>query len=268
MYVDSHAHLESSKFDADRDEAIARARTGGVETMLTVGQVEENWASMDASLALARSYEFMVASIGMHPHDAKYFDEATGERMLDVSRDPKIVAWGECGLDFFYDNSPRDAQRAAFRAQLRLARRAELPVIVHSRDAAEETIAILREEVGDGGVPGVYHCFSYDQARAREAIELGFYVSFSGVVTYKTSDAIKEAAAAVPLDRILIETDSPFLAPVPHRGKRNEPLFVKDTAAEIARLRGVAVEAIARATSENFRRLFGARRELPSAAPA
>lgn len=252
MLVDSHAHLEGKRFDADRDAAIERALAAGVDAILTVGQVGESWESMEASLALAESLPFVWTSVGLHPHDAKHFDEAVGARMLDVARRPRVVAWGECGLDYYYDNSPREAQRAAFVAQCRLAREADLPVIVHSRDAADETLEILAGE----GVRGVFHCFSYDAAVARRAVEIGFMVSFSGIVTFPGAPEVREAAAAVPLDAILVETDCPFLAPVPHRGKRNEPAFVVETAAEVARLRGVSLDDVARATTDNFRRLF------------
>ena len=257
MYVDSHAHLEASRFDADREEVIARAREGGVEMMLTVGQVEPDWRGMEASLALAETHPFIVTSIGLHPHDARHFDAATGARMLATARHRKVVAWGECGLDFYYDNSPRDRQREAFREQLKLAREANLPVIVHSRDAADETLAILSDEWRGSAAGGVFHCFSYDLAIAREAIALGMFVSFSGIVTFKTAEAIREAAAELPLESILIETDCPFLTPVPYRGKRNEPLYVKEITAEIARLRSTPLEAVARATAANFHQLIG-----------
>ena len=256
MFVDSHAHLEGKRFDADRDEVIARAREGGVETMLTVGQVGADWTSMEASLALAERYDFVWTSVGLHPHDACHFTAETGERMRRLAEHPRVVAWGECGLDFYYDNSPRDEQREAFRAQLRLACDAGLPVIVHSRDAADETLEILGAELEGHAAGGVFHCFSYDLAIARRALEIGFLVSFSGIVTFPNAKGVRAAAASLPLDAILVETDCPFLAPVPHRGRRNEPLFVRDTAAEIARLRGVPVGVVARATRENFERLF------------
>jgi TatD DNase family protein len=256
MLIDSHAHIEGSRFDQDRDEVVARARAGGVDLILTVGQVEADRSGIEASFALAERYPFVYTSVGLHPHDARHFTDEVGEWMLEATRRPKVVAWGECGLDFYYDNSPRDEQRAAFRAQLRLARMVELPVIVHSRDAADETLSILEEEWTGSARGGVFHCFSYDDVIALRAVSLGFHVSFSGIVTFKTAEDLKRAAAAVPLDRILVETDSPFLAPIPHRGKRNEPLFVREVAEEVARLRGVSLEEIGRATSDNFRRLF------------
>ncbi len=256
MIIDSHAHLEGKRFDADREEVIARARSAGVDVMLTVGQVGAGWSDMEGSLAIAERHEFIYTSVGLHPHDARHFTPEVGARMLDLARHPKVVAWGECGLDYYYDNSPREQQRDAFREQLRLAREARLPVIIHSRDAASDTLESIGREL-DGHEPGgVFHCFSYDLVVAREALALGFLVSFSGIVTFASATGVREAAAGIPDDSILVETDCPFLAPVPHRGKRNEPMFVLDTAAEIARLRGTTTEAIASTTSDNFRRLF------------
>lgn len=256
MIIDSHAHLEGKRFDADRDEVIARARAAGVDVMLTVGQVGERWESMEASLAIAEAHEFIYTSVGLHPHDARHFTPEVGARMLDLARHPKVVAWGECGLDYYYDNSPREQQRDAFREQLRLAREARLPVIIHSRDAASETLETIGRELEGYEPGGVFHCFSYDLGVAREALALGFLVSFSGIVTFASATGVREAAAAMPDDSILVETDCPFLAPVPHRGKRNEPMFVLDTAAEVAQLRGTTTESIANITSDNFRRMF------------
>lgn len=256
MFIDSHAHLEGKRFDADREEAIARARAAGVHLMLTVGQVGESWDSMNASLALAEAHDDIVTSVGLHPHDARFFDEGTAARMVEVAQHPKVVAWGECGLDFYYDNSPRDAQRDAFRIQLRLARNAGLPVIVHSRDAADETLEILEGELGRGTAEGVFHCFSYDAEIGRAAVALGMYVSFSGIVTFPGASAVQSAAAELPLDRILVETDCPFLAPAPKRGKRNEPAWVTHTLQALAKLRQVPVDELAAQTVENTRRCF------------
>jgi TatD DNase family protein len=256
VFIDSHAHLEGKRFDADRPEALARAREAGVRMLLTVGQVGDSWDSMNASMALAEANDDVVTSVGLHPHDAKYFDEANAGRMAETARHPKVVAWGECGLDFYYDNSPRDAQRSAFRAQVRLARAAGLPVIIHSRDAADETLEILRDENGTEPASGVFHCFSYDVDVGRAVVDLGMYVSFSGIVTFPGAPEVQKAALELPLDRILIETDCPFLAPVPFRGRRNEPAFVAAVAAKIAELRELTVEQVAAATSSNFYRLF------------
>lgn len=257
MLIDSHAHLEGKRFDADRADVLVRAREAGVGVMLTVGQVGASWDSMAASLALAEEYDAIVTSVGLHPHDARYFDDAVAERMAAAAGHPKVVAWGECGLDFHYDNSPRDQQRSAFRAQLDLARDAGLPVIVHSREAADETLAALRESRIGQARGGVFHCFSYDAGVGRQAVDLGFHVSFSGIVTFPGAPEVQRAAVELPLDRFLVETDCPFLAPIPHRGKRNEPAFVVDVARKIAELRGISVEDVAVATNANFERLFG-----------
>lgn len=256
MYIDSHAHLEGKRFDADRDDALARAREAEVQMLLTVGQVGESWDSMNASLALAAANDDVVTSVGLHPHDARFFDAATADRMVETARHPKVVAWGECGLDFYYDNSPRDAQREAFRAQLGLARAAGLPVIIHSRDAAVETLDMIRAAFSGEPARGVFHCFSYDEEVGKAAVEIGMYVSFSGIVTFPGAPEVQRAAAELPLDRILIETDCPFLAPVPYRGRRNEPAFVVAVAAKIAELRGMKIDDVAAATTANFKRLF------------
>jgi TatD DNase family protein len=267
MLVDSHAHIEGSRFDADREEVVARARDGGVGVILTVGQVEADWRGLEASFALADRYPFVYTSVGLHPHDARLFTDEVGERMFAATKRPKVVAWGECGLDYYYDNSPREAQRTAFRAQLRLARRADLPVIVHSRDAADETLAILEEEWSGSSRGGVFHCFTYDDEVALRAVAVGFHVSFSGILTFKSADGVQRAAAAVPIGRILVETDCPFLAPVPHRGKRNEPVFVREVAGEVARLRGTSLDEVGRATTENFSRLFGVNVDVDTGSP-
>lgn len=256
MLIDSHAHLEGKRFDADRTDAIVRAREAGVRTLLTVGQVGESWDSMNASLALAEANDDIVTSVGLHPHDARFFTAAIAARMVETARHPKVVAWGECGLDFHYDNSPRDAQREAFREQLRLAREADLPVIIHSREAAAETLDMIREAFGADPARGVFHCFSYDEKIGRAAVEMGMYVSFSGIVTFPGAPEVQRAALELPLDRILIETDCPFLAPVPYRGRRNEPAFVVAVAAKIAELRGLTIDDVAAATTSNFNRLF------------
>lgn len=259
VLVDSHAHIEGPKFAADRDDVISRAHAAGVAGILTVGQVGKDWQSMEASLRLAVKDPTIVTSVGMHPHDAQHFTDAVGNRMQLLARHARVVAWGECGLDFYYDNSPRDVQRSAFREQIRLAREIDLPVIVHSRDAADETLELLEAET-DGTVGGgVFHCFSYDACVAEVAVALGFYVSFSGIVTFPTAGALREAAQSVPLDRLLIETDSPYLAPVPHRGKRNEPAYVVRVAETLAELRNMSVAEVAAATTANFERLFRVR---------
>jgi TatD DNase family protein len=258
MFVDSHAHIDGGEFDADRDEVVARARAAGVSAILNVGTGDPRTGSLERAVRVAESYEHVYAAAGVHPHDARLFDDEAGERLrklLAVS--PRAVAWGEIGLDYHYDHSPRDVQREVFRRQLRLAREAGLPVIIHSREADEDTIRLLAEERTGAGRAGVMHCFGGGRWMAERALELGFYVSFAGNVTFKKAEPLREVARAVPPERLLVETDCPYLAPVPHRGRRNEPAYVADTARFLADLRGTTPEEMGRATTDNFMRLFG-----------
>lgn len=260
MFVDSHAHLDGPEFDADRDAVIQRARDAGVSAILNVGTGDPHSGALERAVELAEKHTDIYASVGTHPHDAKLFDDAAEERIASLVRQSRrVIAWGEIGVDFHYDNSPRDVQMHAFRRQLQLAREARLPVIIHTREAEAETIAILKSEWADAGIPGIMHCFSGSPGLAQQALELGFLISFSGIVTFKKAEELRTIAEQVPLDRLLIETDCPFLAPVPFRGKRNEPAFVVEVARCLAELRGVSLEEIARVTSENFARVF----ELP-----
>lgn len=257
MFVDSHAHLDGPEFDADRDAVIQRARDAGVSTILNVGTGDPHSGALERAVELAEKHAGIYAAVGTHPHDARLFDDRAEERIASLARQsPRVIAWGEIGLDFHYDNSPRDAQMSAFRRQLQLAREARLPVIIHTREAEAETIDILRAEWSGAGLPGVMHCFSGSLALAQQAIELGFVISFSGIVTFKKADDLRSIAAEVPLDRLLIETDCPFLAPVPFRGKRNEPAFVVEVARCLAALRGVSPEEMAQATKNNFANTF------------
>ena len=252
-FADSHNHIDMASFDADRGEAVARARAAGVVELLIVGGVDEQDGHRRA-LAIAEELG-VPASAGVHPHEAKVATEATYDELRQLARDGRIRALGELGLDFHYDHSPRDTQREVFRRQLRLAREVGLPVIIHTREADGETCDILEDErASECG--GVIHCFSGGHELARRALALGFYVSFSGIMTFPRAETIQAVAREVPLDRLLIETDAPFLAPPPHRGKRNEPAFVVEVARKLAALRGRPVEEIGRATLENFRRLF------------
>ena len=258
MFVDSHAHIDGEEFDADRGEVVARARAAGVVAILNVGTGDPHSGSLERAVRVAEEYENVFAAAGVHPHDARLFDDAAAERLQGiVTGSPRVVAWGEIGLDYHYDHSPRDVQREVFRRQLRLAREARLPVIIHSREADEDTVEILAEEWAGAGRGGVMHCFGGGRRMAERALELGFYVSFAGNVTFKKAEPLREVARIVPLDRLLVETDCPYLAPVPHRGRRNEPAYVADTARFLAELRGTAPEELGRATSENFARLFG-----------
>lgn len=256
MYIDSHAHIEMDRFDADREEVIQRALDAGVEIIVNVGDGDVARDSHADAFRIAERYPFIYTTVGVHPHEARLFDDELAAKLTDLSQHPKVIAWGEIGLDYYYDNSPRDAQRAAFRRQLQSARERNLPAVIHSRDAEADTLAILREEWQGAGLPGVIHCFTGTREFAEAAIEMGFLISFSGVVTFKKSDDLRATARALPLDKILIETDSPFLAPQPFRGRRNEPAYVVETARALAAVRGLAPEEIGRVTSESFRRTF------------
>ncbi len=258
MFVDSHAHIDGDEFDADRDEVVARAHEAGVRAILNVGTGDPHGGNFERAVALAEAYEGVYAAAGVHPHDARLYDEAAERRLLGVLRgSERVVALGEIGLDYHYDNSPREVQREVFARQLRLARSEGLPVIIHSREADEETAEILRRELEGSGTPGVMHCFGGGPALAEAALSLGFYISFAGNVTFKKAEPLREVALTVPPERLLVETDCPYLAPVPHRGRRNEPAFAVETARFLAELRGVSHEELGRVTSENFSRLFG-----------
>ena len=259
MLIDSHAHLDTPAFDADRDEVIARARAAGVELFLEIAGSDVAKGSLDTGIALAEQHEFIYAAVGLHPHEASLYDDDLEQKFLPLAAHPKVIGWGEIGLDYYYDHSPRDVQQRVFRRQLELALQIRMPVIIHTRDAEDDTIQLLREAwfaSGGGAVGGIIHCFTGTQKLADAALELGFMISFSGVVTFKKADELRAVAATVPLDKLLVETDCPYLAPVPYRGKRNEPAFVKETATFLAALRGISFEEIARLTSENFKRLF------------
>ncbi len=259
MFIDSHAHLDVPNYDADRAEVIARARAAGVELMLEIAGSDVGKGSLEPGLRLAEEHEFIYAAIGLHPHEASLYDAQLEKILLDCSRHPKVIGWGEIGLDYHYDNSPRDVQRQVFQRQLELALQRRLPAIIHTREAEEDTIAILREtwfENGGAEIGGIIHCFTSSQALADATIAMGFHISFSGVVTFKTAEELRDVARSVPMERLLIETDCPFLAPIPHRGKRNEPAFVIETAKKLAELKQVSIEEIANVTSSNFQRLF------------
>ena len=251
--IDSHCHIDMPQFDADREAVLERARQAGVEAMLVVGGVDEEGGQQRA-LRVAEKFGLPV-SAGVHPHEARLATPATYDELRGLARDRRIVAVGEIGLDFHYDYSPRDVQREVLRAQIRLARDVGLPVIIHTREADDETAALLEEE-GARETGGVIHCFTGGEELARRALALGFYVSFSGIVAFPRAEAIQQVARTAPLDRILVETDAPFLAPPPHRGKRNEPAFVVEVARKVASLRGVDLEVVAAASAANFRALL------------
>jgi TatD DNase family protein len=251
--ADSHCHIDMPAFDADRPAVMDRARAAGVERMLLIGGID---AEQGHRRALRVAGELgLPVSAGLHPHEARLATPAVYDELRALAAARRIAAIGEIGLDFHYDHSPRDAQREAFRAQARLAREVDLPVIIHTREADDETATLLEEE---GLTSGVIHCFTGGHDLARRALALGFYISFSGIVAFPRSEVIQEVARALPRDRLLVETDSPFLAPPPHRGKRNEPAFVVEVVRTIARLRGETPEAVGAAALANFQRAFAA----------
>jgi TatD DNase family protein len=254
MYVDSHCHIDMPQFDADREAVLERARAAGVGGILIVGGVDAE-GGLARALRVAEDAGLPVSG-GVHPHEARLATEGTWDELAGLARERRVVAIGEIGLDYYYDHSPRDVQRGVFRRQIRLAREVGLPVIVHTRDADAETAEILEQE-GAGKTGGVIHCFTGGTELARRALDLGFLISFSGIVAFPRAEVIQQVARKAPLDRLLIETDAPFLAPPPHRGRRNEPAFVVEVARRIAALRQVTPEEVGEAASVNFRRLFG-----------
>jgi len=264
MFVDSHAHLEMPQFDTDREAVLQRAREAGVERILAIGS-GTGPGSLDCAIQLAARHDWVNATIGIHPHEAKLATEADYQELERLAQDPKVLAWGEIGLDYFYDHSPRDVQERVFIRQMELAAAAKLPIIIDCRpsddseNAWDDCLRLIREKWATNGLGGVLHCFTGSLAHMHAALDMGFIISFAGNVTFPKAQNIREAAKDVPLDRMLIETDSPFLAPVPHRGKRNEPAFVKEVARQIAELRGVAPEIIAERTTSNFSNFFSRR---------
>ena len=253
MLVDSHCHLDFDAFDEDRAEALERAAAAGVGRVVTICT---RLTEFERVRALARDHRNVDCSVGIHPHNVEDEGIAETSRLVALAGEPEVVGIGETGLDFYYDHSPREDQRASFRNHIAAARETGLPLIVHTRDADEETASILSEEMEEGAFSGVIHCFSAGPALAKTAIRLGLYISFSGIVTFKKSDELRGIAADVPLDRILVETDAPYLAPVPRRGKRNEPAVVAHTAAAVAAARGVEVDVISQQPTANFFHLF------------
>jgi TatD DNase family protein len=255
MFIDSHAHLESADFDNDRSSMLERARSALVERILGVGSGTGPIA-LNSAIKLAEENEDVDAAIGIHPHEASLARSEDFELLKKLAEHPKVVAWGEIGLDFHYDHSPRQTQRDVFVRQLALAKASELPVIIHTREAEEETLQILKEEWGNNGLGGIMHCFTGSLRMAKECLELGFFVSFSGMLTFPKAQAIRAVAQEIPLERLLIETDSPYLAPVPFRGKRNEPAYMVETAKALGQLKGLSLEAIGTITADNYRRFF------------
>jgi TatD DNase family protein len=257
MFVDSHAHIDGSEFDGDREEVVQRAHAAGVSVILNVGTGDPHSSAFERAVELGKTHESIYTAIGTHPHDARLYDDAAEAKIKNLINNEHVIAWGEIGLDFHYDNSPRDVQITVFKRQLRAARECDLPVVIHTREAEAETIEILKSEYDGAQRRGVFHCFSGSMELAQRAIEIGFMISFSGIVTFKKADELRAVAKEVPLDRLLIETDCPYLTPIPYRGKRNEPAYVVEVARCLAGLHDVSVEDMARITSENFNRFFG-----------
>ncbi len=256
MLIDSHVHLDDPRFDVDRPDIFSRAEDAGIEAFVTIGC---DLATSRAAVDLARAHANVYATVGVHPHEAKQIEDSWYPELQQLAQHPKVVAYGEIGLDYHYDHSPRNVQRQRFREQIQEARALQLPIVIHTREAQEDTITILREEEARD-LGGVFHCFSGDAWLAKDALDLGFYLSFSGVITFKNATMLREIVQTLPLDRILVETDCPYLSPIPFRGKRNEPAHVTQVAKTIADLVGQgkpdAFESVARTTVENTKRLF------------
>jgi TatD DNase family protein len=253
MLIDSHTHLYDPVYDADRDEVLSRAREAGVTALVAIGcDLETSRRAVES----ADRNEMIYATIGVHPHEVRHMTDTTLFELETLAAHKKVVGFGEIGLDYYYLHSPKETQQKQFRLQIGLAKKLGLPIVIHSRDAKEDTLAILKEE-NAGSVGGVMHCFTGDLETARAAIELGFYISFSGVLTFANAHALRETARPLPLDRLLIETDCPYLTPVPHRGKRNEPAYIRHTARALAGLHpSQTPEAIMQITADNAARLF------------
>lgn len=256
MFIDSHAHIDGPEFDTDRDDILERAQAAGVSVILNVGTGDPHSGAFERAVALGQKHDFVYTAIGTHPHDARFYNDRAEEKINELVQSEHVLAWGEIGLDFHYDNSPRDVQVDVFKRQLRAARECDLPVVIHTREAESETIEILRSEYDGAERRGVFHCFSGSRELAQRALELGFMISFSGIVTFKKAEALRDVAREVPLERLLIETDCPYLAPIPYRGKRNEPAYVVEVALCLAGIHGVDIDEIARVTSENFLNFF------------
>jgi TatD DNase family protein len=253
--VDSHAHIDFPQFADDREAMLERARLAGVSALLAIG-TGPGPEKMDAALPYADQYDWIYASIGIHPHEAKQVTPQHLEELTKLAKHPKVIAWGEIGLDYFYDHSPRDIQHQVFRDQMALARDAKLPIIIHCRDAWPDCLALIEEVWRPTGIGGILHCFTGTIEEARCGLDAGFMISFAGNSTYPKTQHLRDIAKEIPLDRILIETDSPFLAPQPYRGKRNEPAYVAEVARTLANVRNLSPEEFAASTSANFRRFF------------
>jgi TatD DNase family protein len=271
--IDSHAHVDVSEFDADRDAMLERAQAAGVGTLLAIGNGPEI-DKLGASVPFAERYDWIYAAVGIHPHEARHATDKHYAELDRLLRRPRVIALGEIGLDYHYDHSPRDVQAQVFRHQLGQARIAKRPIVIHCREAWSDCLKILDGEWRSSGLGGIFHCFTGTAEEARLGIEMGFLVSFAGNVTYPKAQNLRDVANAIPMDRLLIETDSPFLAPQPHRGRRNEPAYVAEVARTIGNVRNLPADEIAGITAANFRRLFGldlsrnGNRAVPGGAPS
>jgi TatD DNase family protein len=263
--IDSHAHIDCPEFAADRDAILARARAAGVSTILAIGN-GPGPEKLDAALPFAEAHDWIYTTVGIHPHEAKEFVTDHIEVMRQIAKHPKVIAWGEIGLDYFYDHSPRDVQKNVFTEQMMLAKEAKLPIIIHCRDAWDDCLEMLEHSWKPTGLGGILHCFTSTLAHAQRALDMGFLVSFTGNISYPKAQSIRDVAKALPLSNILIETDSPYLAPQPYRGKRNEPAYVLEVAKTLASVRNLDLQETAARTTENFRRFF--RLPSPSASAA
>ena len=251
--IDSHCHLNYEGLADRQGEVLASARARGVGGFLNISTRQNEWSDV---IGVAEREPDVWATVGIHPHEADNHPDLGSAALIEAASHPRVIAIGECGLDYFYDKSDRSAQRERFAAHIEAARKTNLPLVVHTRDAEDDTATMLSEAIAEGGVTGVLHCFTGSRALAEKALELGFYISLSGIVTFKNAQDLQETAKILPRDRFLVETDSPFLAPVPNRGKTCEPAFVADTAAFVADLRGESIDELAKATTANFYRLF------------
>ena len=261
MLIDSHCHLDYPEFEADFEGVMARAKAAGVSHMLTISTKLSQFERVRAAAARADN---IYCTVGVHPHEASPEGVFDPKLLLVHTHDEKVIGIGETGLDYYYEHSPREPQKAAFKAHIAAARESGLPIIIHTRDAEDDTAQILRDEMEKGAFTGLMHCFSSSKALAQTAVELGFYISFSGILTFKKADELREIARDIPAEKLLIETDAPYLAPIPHRGKRNEPSFVVHTAKTLADIRGLSLETLGEVTSENFFRLFTRAKKNPA----
>ncbi len=261
MFVDSHAHLEGSQFDGDREQVIARAREAGLQSILAIGN-GDSAESLGCAVRLSKQYDFIYATTGIHPHEAELATDGLFQEMERLASQPKVLAWGEIGLDYFYDHSPRGVQQRVFLKQMGLAESAKLPIIIHCRpsqdseNAWDDCLELLEQNWKPTGLGGILHCFTGSWGHAKRALDIGFMISFAGNITFPKAQPIRDAAKQVPLDRMFIETDCPFLAPIPHRGKRNEPAFVVETAKQIGSLHAISPEEVGEQTTTNFNKFF------------